>query len=768
MEELLQIAVRAVSMSAVRDVLGAIGEKTGSDVCILWRSVPRDADEPEELFVAADWSRDEHANLNHSLPMNGSVTGRAIREHRTQIVSKLRAPDRDDFLTRAGMTGMYAIPITFPDGVKGALNLYSRESRRAWEDIEDYGSIVPALLSIIHDQVSLRILRGLEPLLGSVGRSVPSGMSLFEHIHSAISDVCREIALTLNCLEVSIFLEDAASRTYRLAGTAYPQLASRTSYTASEDDGLTGWSLAHPEAKVLLFDLRRLEESAARYPGLRTVSSLLTLRIDDELAPLSFMSAPILDGSAVVGLIRCSVGRGPVFFDERQRSLLEQVAARIAPVWAAMVRNRSLESAVRNFRHLNSLAHEELMNPRPDQKRILSEALRIMTDVVPGAETLDVRLLSADGRQLEFAALIGQEWASGTTDEQEARQRRVFPVDNETPRSSGALVVRTGKTHVVADPQTDLHHDATFPSTKRMIVAPLALGSDVYGVLDIRSSAARDFPDFAVAMTELLGSQLALYRQLADRVAQLSEMRQREIQIYEGLGHELRSPLIIAHRTITEMVRRAKDSDLKSHTLRVRALLGRATHVTFSLGLMTRLAHGDSIPLSPVAISGNELLRLIRELTQDASYLARGEQQDHFVIDSEAIESISVLHADRVLLEQALTQLLDNAFKYSFSDAVVTVGGGSVRRGNSIRISITNVGIPLRPTDVERTVIRGWQSDEARMVSGYGSGIGLWIVDSIMRAHGGAVEVTPTDQKGRTTVALLFPEVERRDGVRRR
>lgn len=750
MRELLQIAVHATSMASVREVLRAIAKKTGSDGCILWRVSPIEGS--KDLFVADDWFEGDRRDINHSLPLNGSITGKAIARQQ-QICSTLRAPDRDRFLADAGVSSFCSTPIIFADGVDGAVNLYRRaETSKDWKDADEYAGAVPLLLGVIEDAVSLRLLKSLDPFLDSIAGSLPTRFSLFEHIKVAMTQVCEQIAEALNCAEVSIFLEDAfdASHQYRLAGTSSPSLAAKSTYEASEDDGLTGWSLARPETKVIVFDFgdRTSLPAKVRRQHVRG-------RISED-RPLSFMAVPILDGAAVVGLIRCSLGRGPVYFDERQYQMLRQVGSRIAPVWTALARNRSLQSIVSSLRALNGIAHAELTKQAPDESRILDEALRILAQVVPGAETSDVRLLSNDGRALRFAALLGDAWTEGTAEEQERRRARTFPLDTDGPRSAGARVVQTGETHVVTDPASDPLYDETFASTQRLIVTPLSLGSDVYGVLDVRSSGARDFPDFVVPMLELLGSQLALYQQLAMVVRELSNRVAEQVQIHEDISHQLRSPIATAQGRLTAILRRMPEPDeLKRQLASVRALCRRAMQVTYESGLVAQLARGKSISVTPTPIPSDELLRLIRETAQDASYLATGRTQSRVQINTKSFENVGTIRADRLLLEQALAQVLDNAFKYSFASSTITVDARHTTKG-SVAISITNEGVAIRPDEVPRLFDRGWQSEEARAMSDRGSGIGLWIAANIMRAHGGEIRITPTDRNRRTTVTLLL------------
>lgn len=794
MHELIGIAVRATSMSAVRDVLRAIAEKTDSYGCILWRVTPADPGDRPHLFVAADWFGDEPAALNHELSMD-SHTGAGIMDGVQRVVAHAGVVDGDRFLLEQGVTTFCATPLIFADGVAGSLNLYRRGSvpydAATAAVAGDVAATLPAVLRVIEDEVSLRLLRTFDGALRTVTQDVARHVSLFDHIAPQMGSLCREIANALNCIETSVFLEDyfEAPGSYRLAGTTWLLPLFKTSYGADEADGITGWVLAHPDRKVILFDLWNGAE-VETYPGMRWLDSLDVRRslashpkVRDlgHLPPLSFMSVPIMDGDAVVGAIRCMAGLGPVYFDERQHAMLVQIATRIGSFWNALVRNRSLETLVKSVNELNGFAHAELMKSHPNDDLILTEALRITNNVIPGAEITDVRLLNDDKTELRFRVPYGDAWSKGTPEDAELRMSRVFRVNHEPPSSAGAHVVQTGDLYVVRDTKADPYYTSTFPETKRMIIAPLTLRSrraqegETFGVLDIRTSIDRDFPDFAVAVAELLSSQLALYRKLAfvirdlnQSVRDLKALRDQQVQINADLSHQLKSPTMTAHRRVNDLLRGMPESELKSQLLRIRGVCARAMHVAANSWLFARLARGEEIPVHKERLTGDELLRLIISTAQDASYMALGAQRDTFFVEPEGLHAIGEFHTDRNLLEQALTQLLDNAFKYSFREARVIATGGYTRSSRRdarktdssparLRISVISVGVALDRHSAAKCIERGWQAEEAKSVSDTGSGLGLWIVRHIMDALAGSLEVVPTDDHGQTAFSLVLP-----------
>src|SRR5205085_1373875 len=93
--------------------------------------------------------------------------------------------------------------------------------------------------------------------------------------------------------------------------------------------------------------------------------------------------------------------------------------------------------------------------------------------------------------------------------------------------------------------------------------------------------------------------------------------------------------------------------------------------------------------------------------------------------------------------------------KYSYKDTTIRVFCG-ITGTNRFHITVLNTGLSIHPTEITRCVERGWRGSDAKWTTGEGTGIGLWVVDNIMRAHEGNLLITPTSE-GVTEVKLVFP-----------
>jgi len=98
----------------------------------------------------------------------------------------------------------------------------------------------------------------------------------------------------------------------------------------------------------------------------------------------------------------------------------------------------------------------------------------------------------------------------------------------------------------------------------------------------------------------------------------------------------------------------------------------------------------------------------------------------------------AVAPADRQLFDLAITQLLDNAFKYSTSDTPVTV---SIEvDGGFIDICVCNEGSSIAPQEQERIFERFYRGSEVRKLIS-GAGLGLYVARKIAVAHGGTLDL---------------------------
>ena len=97
------------------------------------------------------------------------------------------------------------------------------------------------------------------------------------------------------------------------------------------------------------------------------------------------------------------------------------------------------------------------------------------------------------------------------------------------------------------------------------------------------------------------------------------------------------------------------------------------------------------------------------------------------------------LDVGRNRLRQVLSNLVSNALQHTPADAAITVRVGT--DGDDAVLEVVDQGPGLAPEDAHRIFERFYRTDASRTRASGGSGLGLSIVDSLVRGHGGTVTV---------------------------
>jgi two-component system sensor histidine kinase SenX3 len=114
----------------------------------------------------------------------------------------------------------------------------------------------------------------------------------------------------------------------------------------------------------------------------------------------------------------------------------------------------------------------------------------------------------------------------------------------------------------------------------------------------------------------------------------------------------------------------------------------------------------------------------------------------------------AALLCDRRQVVSALSNLLDNAVKYTEQGGRVLVTTSTELGRVAVSVNDSGIGVPSR--DLERIFERFYRVDQARSRDTGGTGLGLAIVRHVAQAHGGEVSVTSLEGQG-STFTIVFP-----------
>jgi PAS domain S-box-containing protein len=225
--------------------------------------------------------------------------------------------------------------------------------------------------------------------------------------------------------------------------------------------------------------------------------------------------------------------------------------------------------------------------------------------------------------------------------------------------------------------------------------------------------------------------QKALEARLAVRAEQLAEADRSKDEFLAMLAHELRNPLAPIRNSL-EFLRRRGFSDPEQEWARdvISRQVEHLTHLVDDLLDVSRITSGK-VKLQKSVL---ELDGVIRHAVEAVRPLV--DAHDHELAVSLPEEPI-LLEADETRLLQILTNLLENATKY-------TPPGGRIavtleRDGADAVVAIRDTGIGIRPEMLERIFELFVQGDRSLDRSNGGLGIGLTLVRELVEMHGGTV-----------------------------
>lgn len=255
----------------------------------------------------------------------------------------------------------------------------------------------------------------------------------------------------------------------------------------------------------------------------------------------------------------------------------------------------------------------------------------------------------------------------------------------------------------------------------------------------------------------LLDAARGEHERVATQVAHLhGKADEAKTMFLATATHELKTPLTVI-AGYAELMERQPDLDeeerawaLRSIQERVRELDDIVDRVLMSSRIEAGRIdlHVGSVDLGPLVTERVEAVRVATER----------------VVEARGFEANPTVLADPEALATVVDHLLDNAVKYS-------PDGGTVRveaevAGDRVDVRVADEGVGMSNEEAERCFERFWQAESGDMRRFGGTGIGLYIVKSLVEAMGGRIDVESAPGEGATfSVRLRRADVDRKDVV---
>jgi two-component system phosphate regulon sensor histidine kinase PhoR len=219
-----------------------------------------------------------------------------------------------------------------------------------------------------------------------------------------------------------------------------------------------------------------------------------------------------------------------------------------------------------------------------------------------------------------------------------------------------------------------------------------------------------------------------------------------------NVSHELRTPLTVI-KGFTETLR---DGALNDPVTGSKFLSTIERHVDQLTNLVSDLLELSKLEGSPelprrVLFDVSSIVRRAADLLLPAA-----QRKDQNVV-VEAPRSLPRVLGNPDYVERAVSNLIDNAIKYTPERGKITVS--AFFDGDFVVVEVADNGIGIPPEDLSRVFERFYRVDRSRSREMGGTGLGLSIVKHVIQVHGGAIDVNSTPGQGsRFRMKLPIPQ----------
>lgn len=276
-----------------------------------------------------------------------------------------------------------------------------------------------------------------------------------------------------------------------------------------------------------------------------------------------------------------------------------------------------------------------------------------------------------------------------------------------------------------------------------MLIVPLSSGDNYGGALAL---LRENGPAFAQSDQEILAAlarQLSLlarnarmYEMELQNVARLQELEEMKSDFLSAVSHELRTPLTSIKASTLLMLSQPKDDTHAKLLRNIERNTERLNGLVSDLLDMAKLQNGR-VRLVPQPL---HLPDIVGDVVNTLRPLTDGKEQQ---IELHFAASLKSAYADRRRLEQILTNLLSNAYRYTPKGGQIKISVAESE--NSLQVSIEDTGPGIPSHEHNLIFERFYRSQNTAKP---GTGLGLSIARSLVELHGGKIWVESMPGKG--------------------
>lgn len=574
-----------------------------------------------------------------------------------------------------------------------------------------------------------------ETLLNAITNTIRSAQTLHEMMQTIVDTVGRTMDVSYCVLQP--FYESGPQAAYFIYCSQPDRVTDEADICSRSHLGHTLWETR----EITILDQPTV--GAAALPGGDPQKLAF-----EKLAIQSSLLIPLLckqDLMAVLALHQCEEGR---VWEASEVQLLVTLADQAALAVAQVQTYERVQALAQREVLINTIttAIRSSLNPQ--------ETFAAITQTLGQALRVDGCALSLWTEEDEFVQCVGLY----TAEDSEAARTVAAAITQPIPQSqvpiSGNPVLQqllsTQKPVVIhnLEQQPDLiHHDLPLRApAKALLVVPLVVDGQIIGSISLRQfRQGRQWQLDEIELAQVVAAQAAiavqqarLYQTTRQQAEKLLEMDRQKTEFFQNISHEFRTPLTLMIGPLEAVV-----------------------------------SQGDGLSHDQASVAlrnSRRLLRLVNQLL-DIQRLDAGRMQPTFrpcdpaAFVKEIIEAFkpycdrkglnlvadlqpsAPIYLDLEKFDKVLYNLLSNAIKFTPAEGTITVRLRALE--NACQIEVEDSGIGIREDQLPYLFERFRQADGSSNRSHEGSGLGLALVQALVKLHSG--DITVASQYGQGT-----------------
>lgn len=226
--------------------------------------------------------------------------------------------------------------------------------------------------------------------------------------------------------------------------------------------------------------------------------------------------------------------------------------------------------------------------------------------------------------------------------------------------------------------------------------------------------------------------------------ARHEKLSRNQSEFIRIVSHDLRSPLTSV-QGFSSMLSMVGELNSKQQHFVEKILSGIAQMTAIVDNIQDAGRYDPETGFYEMQRSPCDLAEMVQRIVE--SHLLPAEKQE-LTIRKQVTDDIPIIHADHTMLERAITNLVDNAIKYTPNGRHITIS--LYRVENEIVISVADSGLGISQENQKLLFERHMRIPRLEHKRVKGSGLGLFIVRSVARRHGGKAWVESEEGHGST------------------